>query len=133
MVTAAPKLDPVAARMISILEEIRDELRAGKKLSLTAAEAGELLGCDKERVPLLIKAGLLRGEKDGNRWRIPREDVERLAKNGIPRTPGKRGRPRKPLPKPTEELLRSVPLPPRSTAGSGRAAGSRGSSSDDGS
>jgi excisionase family DNA binding protein len=45
---------------------------------LTAAEAGELLGCSEALIRKRIKEGLLAATKQHRRWRIRREDVELL-------------------------------------------------------
>ncbi len=52
-------------------------------LSLSYAEAARMLRIDRSTTLVrLVKAGLVRSVPWGKGWRIPREDVERLARDG---------------------------------------------------
>ncbi|HYD53030.1 MAG TPA: helix-turn-helix domain-containing protein [Gemmatimonadaceae bacterium] len=97
----------------AILEElraIRDELvalrrqqAAGAHGLLSAVEAAGVLGCDQERVAGWCLSGEIRAQKDGRIWRIPRTEVERLCRDGLPQ-PKRRGRPRKAMPAGVDRL-----------------------------
>lgn len=79
----------------TLLAELVEETRRVRRLLegqgrdlLTAREAARRLGIERQRVPALIAAGVLRGVRDGRRWRIPAEEVARAAKEiavGVPK------------------------------------------------
>lgn len=102
----------------ALLEEIRDELRAlrrqvadDSKALLSQTAAAKILGIERQRLGRLVAAGLVRTVPGaGKRPLVPREEVERLAKQGLPRAPGTRGRPRKP-PRSVEAEILAIPLP----------------------
>lgn len=104
----AEKLDELIAEVRALREQTAPATRA----LLTRQDAARLLGIDRHRLGRLAKAGLIRMTDDGGRLKIAREEVERLARDGIPREPGKVGRPRKPLRNIGAEI-RAVPLPAR--------------------
>jgi excisionase family DNA binding protein len=81
--------------VIELLRAAVEDRQVGGRLVHTAVEAGKLLGIDKERIAGWASAQKIRAWRDGSRWRIPHEEVERLGREGFPRDPGKRGRPRK--------------------------------------
>lgn len=88
----------------------RENLREARAL-LSIAQASRVLGIGHNRTARLVAAGLISGVRDGTRIRVPRAEVDRVAREGIPREPGRRGRPRKPLPSATTaEAIRSIPI-----------------------
>ena len=117
----AEKLDELIAEVRALREQSAPTTRA----LLTRQDAARLLGIDRKRIGRLAKAGLIRMTDDGGRLKIAREEVERLARDGIPRERGKVGRPRKPLRNVAEEILR-LPIPPNPNAASAPSAASRG-------
>ena len=68
----------------------RDQVRE----SLSVQEAALRLRVDRTRLGKLVQRGLVRGVKEGARYRIPVEEVRRLAAQGLPELP-RPGRPRK--------------------------------------
>lgn len=110
--------------MLDELKAIRQELAAMRRQTtastrslLSRTEAARMLGIDRHRLGRLMKAGLIRATQDGGRLRIAREEVDRVARDGIPREPGRVGRPRKPL-HDVSAAIRALPLPRHPTAGS---------------
>lgn len=101
----------------ALLEEIRDELRAlrrqvadDSKALLSQTAAAKILGIERQRLGRLVAAGLVRTVPgSGKRHLVPREEVERLAKQGIPLMPGTRGRPRK-KPRSVEAEIMAIPI-----------------------
>lgn len=66
------------------------------KLVLSKREVAEMLGIDRSRtLGRLIETGLMRTVPWGDGVRIPREDVERVARQGIPKDLGKPARMRR--------------------------------------
>ncbi len=58
-------------------------MKSPEKLALSRREAARLLGVARGRtLDLLVRAGRLRLVPWGKGWRIPREDCERLAREG---------------------------------------------------
>jgi excisionase family DNA binding protein len=124
--------EETAAAILAELRAIREELVAMRREAradmvglLTATEAARLLGCDPERIGVWAQRGEIRATRDGNRWRIPRAEVDRLTREGLPQ-PRRPGRP----PKPRRQHLgvgdriRALPLPsPRQATGSPPAKG----------
>ncbi|HEY0840458.1 MAG TPA: helix-turn-helix domain-containing protein [Vulgatibacter sp.] len=111
--SAAEKVDPVLAELRAIrleLQAMREQAAPTTRALLSRQDAARLLGIDRHRLGRLAKAGLIRMTDDGGRMKIAREEVERLARDGIPREPRKVGRPRKPLRNVGAEI-RAVPLP----------------------
>lgn len=124
-------------RPAAALDPVLEELRAIRRLlerqgreMLTAQDAGQILGVKRQRVAALIRARVINGEQVGRRYRISREEVDRLARDGLPPEPKRRGRPRKPLPKSPGEAMRRVPIPEAPIATSAPAAASRGPRND---
>jgi excisionase family DNA binding protein len=116
------------AAIIEELRAIREELvamrrqqAAGAHGLLSAVETAGILGVDKERVAGWCLSGEIRAQKDGRIWRIPRAEVERLCRDGLP-LPKRRGRPRKASSMPAATGgIASLPLPSaRSAPGAGR-------------
>lgn len=58
----------------------RDETRAVVEPvpMMTSADVAEVLRCSRHKATELLAAGDLRGRKVGNRWRVPRSEVERF-------------------------------------------------------
>lgn len=87
--------------LVAKLDELIAEVRALRKQSglkvYTRQEAAEVLNCDRNLLGTLCRAGLVRVINDGgSKGKIPGEEVERLARDGLPSLPTrKRGRPRK--------------------------------------
>lgn len=50
----------------------------GYGLSLTTAEAAEVLNLDRARVGQLLSKGELPGYRVGGRWRLRRSDIQRV-------------------------------------------------------
>jgi excisionase family DNA binding protein len=55
-----------------------------KEEMLDTVTAGQLLGISKQQVQRLLVAGMIRAEKFGRSWLIPRAEVERYAKERKP-------------------------------------------------
>ena len=112
----------VGSRSTDLIAAILHELRAIRallerqtqppKIVLSARQAAKLITRSPPYVRRLVDVGLLRG-RAGKRYEIARDDLEALVRSGLPSEPGKRGRPRKPLPKDIEAELRAIPLPRR--------------------
>ncbi len=113
---------PAASQAEEFRAEILAELRAIRallerqsqppKIVLSARQAARLITRSPAYVRRLVDVGLLRG-RAGKRYEIARDDLEALVRSGLPSEPGKRGRPRKALPKDIEAELRALPLPRR--------------------
>lgn len=55
----------------------KDKTRAVTEPMMTSADVAEVLRCSRHKANALLAAGDLRGRKVGNRWRVPRSEVER--------------------------------------------------------
>lgn len=109
----AQKLDTLIAEV----RALRQQTQTGNRELLSKPEAAKLLGIDRNRLSALAAAGVVRAVPVGKRDKIPREEIERLAREGIPREPRKPGRPRKAT-RSVEDAIRALPLPPRPTGAS---------------
>lgn len=60
-----------------------------RERGISAADAAEIIGCNRNYVTYLAKKGYVKAEKDGGRWFFDPEDVKRFASK-----PAGTGRPR---------------------------------------
>lgn len=96
------------------IETLIDGQLRGPKVSLTLTQAAKALGVQRGRLGHLVTAGriaAIREGRGGKRIKIARSEVERLAREGLPPEPTRRGRPRKPVGPQPLALVR--PMPPR--------------------
>lgn len=110
------RLEELLEGVRELLGEIRDDLRrqnallsSHSKATLSITQAARLLGVDRHELGRRVAAGEVRSIPVGQRARIPRAEVERLAQVGLPaRVVPARQRRRRPVS--VGEAIRAIPL-----------------------
>lgn len=110
----------MSSKVLAMLAEIRDELRAQNRLlsshskaTLSISAAARLIGIDRKELAASVAAGDVRTVTvSGTRPKIPRDEVERISKVGLP----KKAAPTRTRPKPKPkrsigDAIRALPLP----------------------
>lgn len=109
-------------RLEALLERILGELRrqnaileSHSKATLSISAAAKLIGIDRHELSKRVAAGDVRSVPYGTRRKIPRAEVERIARAGLPKreAPAKLKR-REPAS--TADAIRALPLPERGDA-----------------
>jgi len=120
--------ESINAAILEELRAIRAELQAQRehrtvadRVMLTRTEAADLLGIERHRLGRLILAGQIKAVECGKRSRIPRTEIDRIAREGLPEEAKRRGRPRKARAGSVGAAIMALPI--RSTSASGRGEG----------
>lgn len=109
----------MSGEVAELLRDIRDELRAQNRLlashskaTLSISAAARLVGIDRKDLAKAVEAGTVRSVPMGARKKIPRDEVERLARVGLPKpepTPRRRRKPQSP--RSVADAIRALPIP----------------------
>lgn len=104
--------------LATLIEEVRKQnriLESHSKATLSISAAAKLIGIDRHELAARVAAGDVRSVPYGTRRKIPRAEVERIARAGLPKreAPAKLKR-RKPAS--TADAIRALPLPERGDA-----------------
>lgn len=95
----ARQIEKLRTEVRLLREAVTEAMDLRRPAPVSTRKAGQLLGVGRDRLSRLIQGGHIRTVPWGTRWRIPRAEIERVARDGLP-VPGARRRRRTPRPSP---------------------------------